>query len=479
MRRFCSFFFLFLLAKMASLAQVSGKAVVDSTHMLVGDQMRLRIELSAQKDAELQPLNLKVISADSVFEVLAESKWDTLGTSGDQLRLQKNLLFIAWDSGYHRMPAIPVAYKLGGRMDTFFTRDIPIQISLPQVDTTLADIKPILTEPVKLQDYIWYILGVLALVLAVVLVLVLRKRKKILPPPSEPVVQLLPHELALQQLDSLAQQQMWQNGQVKGYHSALTYIVREYLENRYGIQALEQTTDEILEQLHQRDFDLSLSQKLGDVLQTADLVKFAKAEPGAEFHVRAMEVARGFVIETKPTEAQVQEMKALAVETVIASNYNVSIRPALELAGFWQRCFARIIDLIAFYLVLQLAILGFAYVRSLGINLSKIVMWFIPVLFVFFYHVYFEYKTGSTVGKMLLGIKVVDRKGHPISFGQSNLRTICKFLFAELLLVGYAFYFFDKKMHQTLHDRIAKTLVVKQQKTSLVTPKPKIDTLNA
>ena len=304
MRSFLCFFCLFLFVKTAT-AQVSGKAVVDSTHMLVGDQMRLRLELSAQKDAILQPLNLSVVAADSVFEVLAESKWDTMGTTGNSLRLEKNLLFIAWDSGYHRMPAIPVAYKLGGKTDTFFTREIPIQIDLPKVDTTLADIKPILKEPLKLQDFIWYIVGALLLVVVIVLVVVLRKRKKTLPPPIEPVAQLLPHELALQRLEALAQQQMWQNGQVKGYHSALTHIVREYLENRYGIQALEQTTDEILGQLlhgseRQRDFDLSLSQKLGDVLQTADLVKFAKAQPTAEFHEQAMAVARAFILETKP-----------------------------------------------------------------------------------------------------------------------------------------------------------------------------------
>ncbi len=285
---------------MAGVAQVTGKAVVDSTRVLLGDQMRLRIELSVPNDAVLEPLNLDMVAADSVFEVLAESKWDTLGTAGDKLRLQKNLLFIAWDSGYHRLAAIPVVYKLGGITDTFFTRDIPIQVDLPKVDTALADIKPILTEPVKLQDFVWYIVGVALLVLAILLVLYLRKRKKDLVVAPPPVVQLLPHELALQQLEALQAQQIWQSGAVKDYHSALTHIVREYLENRYGIQALEQTTDEILVQLRQRDFDLALAQKLGDVLQTADLVKFAKAQPPAEFHEQAMAYARAFILETKP-----------------------------------------------------------------------------------------------------------------------------------------------------------------------------------
>lgn len=290
---------LFFLVKTVVLAQVSGKAEVDSASMSVGDQMRLRLELSVSKTTELKSVDLSVISADSVFEVLSESKWDTVGTTADKLRLRKNMLLIAWDSGYYSIPSIPIAYKYGGKNDTFYTRKITMKIDFPQVDTTLADIKPIMKEPLKLQDFIWYIIGGIVLI-SVILFFVLRKRKPVVVAPPPPVVQLLPHELALQQLDVLKKQQLWQSGSVKAYHSALTYIVREYLEKRYGILALEQTTDEILAQLRQRDFDFSLSQKLADVLQTADLVKFAKAQPTAEFHEQAMDYARHFILETKP-----------------------------------------------------------------------------------------------------------------------------------------------------------------------------------
>lgn len=290
---------LFFLVKTVVLAQVSGKAEVDSASMSVGDQMRMRLELSVSKTTELKSVDLSVISADSVFEVLSESKWDTVGTTADKLRLRKNMLLIAWDSGYYSIPSIPIAYKYGGKNDTFYTRKITMKIDFPQVDTTLADIKPIMKEPLKLQDFIWYIIGGIVLI-SVILFFVLRKRKPVVVAPPPPVVQLLPHEWALQQLDVLKKQQLWQSGSVKAYHSALTYIVREYLEKRYGILALEQTTDEILAQLRQRDFDFSLSQKLADVLQTADLVKFAKAQPTAEFHEQAMDYARHFILETKP-----------------------------------------------------------------------------------------------------------------------------------------------------------------------------------
>ncbi|MBK9014601.1 MAG: RDD family protein [Saprospiraceae bacterium] len=456
---------------MAGVAQVSGKAVVDSTHMLIGDQMRLRIELSAPKDAVLEPLNLAVVAADSVFEILAESKWDTLGTSGDKLRLQKNLLFIAWDSGYHRLPAIPIGYKLGGRTDTFFTRDIPIQVDLPKVDTALADIKPILTEPVKLQDFIWYIVGLALLALAIVLVLVLRTRKKnvVLPPP--PVVQLLPHELALQQLDALAQQQMWQSGAVKGYHSALTHIVRGYLENRYGIQALEQTTDEILEQLRKRDFDLALAQKLGDVLQTADLVKFAKAQPTAEFHEQAMVYARAFILETKPAEIQLHE--ALNTATTRANNGDspeiFKVQTPFELAGFWPRFFARLIDLLTIFILIILSATAIGILSvALDIDLPKIWVYLTYAVVAWAYSALLEYRNGKTLGKLICNIEVVDVQGNQISFGKSCIRTLSKFLLSETLLwIGFLLFFFDKNHRQTLHDKIAGTLVIKRQPKQL------------
>ncbi len=297
MRHFFSLITFIFLVKIAA-AQVSAKAFVDSTHMLIGDQLRLHLEVRQEPGVQLLPLN-PATPEGSPIEFLAQSKWDTLQAEG-MLRLRKDLLFTAWDSGYQRVQHIHEVYMQGFRQDTFFTNDIPIEVKIPQTDTTLADIKPIIGEPANWQDYLLYIIGVGVLILAIVLVLLLRKKKvrQGLPPP--PPVILPPHEIALQKLAALKKQKLWQQGQVKEYHSELTYIVREYLENRFGILALEQTTDEILEQLRKSDFDRTLSEKLTSLLQTADLVKFAKAQPPDDFHDRAMMYVEEFIVETKP-----------------------------------------------------------------------------------------------------------------------------------------------------------------------------------
>lgn len=278
-------------------AQVSAKATVDSTHMLIGDHMRLHVEVSQQNGIVVRPIKPKVAEG-SALEFLAETKWDTL-KGGNSLLLRKDLVFTAWDSGYQRVPAIAVVFQQGKKTDSILTQDIPIFVEMP-TDSTLADIKPILEEPANWKDYLPHIGTLVALLILAILYFATRKkqRKEELPPP--PPVIIPPHEVAFQKLKALKEAKLWQKGELKNYHSELTYIVREYLEKRYGVQALEQTTDEILQQLKKTGFDDSLSEKLTHLLQTADLVKFAKAEPPADYHDQAMAYAEDFIRETKP-----------------------------------------------------------------------------------------------------------------------------------------------------------------------------------
>src|SRR5690606_8174161 len=86
-----------------------------------------------------------------------------------------------------------------------------------------------------------------------------------------------PHELALEQLALLSAQKLWQNGKTKAYYSELTNILREYIEARFGVTAMEQTTEEIIMAMKRLpDFDTEKINAIRRVLFLADLVKFAK-----------------------------------------------------------------------------------------------------------------------------------------------------------------------------------------------------------
>ncbi len=100
-------------------------------------------------------------------------------------------------------------------------------------------------------------------------------------------------------MTELKKSKLWQQGEVKAYQSQLTFIVREYLDGRYNIQALESTTHEILTQLNPIHLSEDWKSKLKEMLELADLVKFAKAEPPIEAHDRLMNYAEDFVMTTQ------------------------------------------------------------------------------------------------------------------------------------------------------------------------------------
>ena len=282
-------------------AQVRAKARVDSTHMLIGDQMRLYLDVAVPAGSSMPPIDLEKLSDDPV-EFIGQSEWKDL-KNGERFR--KTLVFTVWDSGYHVVPPVPVVVSQNGILDSAFTNDIPMEVmapsSPPQKEGQLEDIKDIIEEPKTWRDWLPVITGLGVVLLAGLLIYLAwkRKTKQEDMPAAPPPPPLPPHELAMKNLAILRSEKLWQNGEVKKYHSRLTHIVREYLEGRYGIQALEKTTDEILAQMRENDLGKDVTEKMTALLQTADLVKFAKAKPPADYHERAMGMAEDFIAETK------------------------------------------------------------------------------------------------------------------------------------------------------------------------------------
>lgn len=165
----------------------------------------------------------------------------------------------------------------------------------------LRPIKPIIKEEISWRDFIHYLyalLGVLAL--GGLIYWLLRKPSEevevvVAPPPPPPPA----HVTALEALQSLKQAELWQRGEIKAYQSELTHIIRQYLEDRFGIQALEMTTDEIARALASTSFDKKQESKMREILQMADLIKFAKARPDVSLHDQYMQDAEAFVRATR------------------------------------------------------------------------------------------------------------------------------------------------------------------------------------
>jgi len=299
---FCLLFF-----KNFAFAQVTVSAELDSTQMLIGDQMKLHLLVNHAAGVTVEKPDFSVLEK-SKLELLNVTEWDTL-KKGVETVLQKDVTFTAWDSGYVWIPKIPVPYQQNGQTAVTSTEEVPISVLTPALDTTLAPIKPIIKEPVKFEDFIPYLAGLIFLVVLSlgIYYFFIRKKRQLAPPPPE--IKLPAHEIALDKLEALDKAKLWQQGKIKQYQSELTFILREYLENRFGIQALESTTDEILAQIKNVEAEAVLKTQLKELLQLADLVKFAKAKPAVEVHDRMMKYVEEFVRSTKKIEVLTEEVQ--------------------------------------------------------------------------------------------------------------------------------------------------------------------------
>lgn len=118
---------------------------------------------------------------------------------------------------------------------------------------------------------------------------------------------LPPHEQAIKELDEIKQQKLWQQGRSKEYYTLITDTLRKYIEERFGINAMEMTSGEILELIRKNSEAQSVYDNLRQILQLADFVKFAKMNPLPDENDLSMMNAYLFVNQTKVEEMQEPE----------------------------------------------------------------------------------------------------------------------------------------------------------------------------
>ncbi len=168
-----------------------------------------------------------------------------------------------------------------------------------------ADLKPAREAP---RDWrpVWIAAAVAALagVLAFVLLRKLRRRER--PPEAVPAAPRKPArpawEIALEELDSVALERWVERGELRREYEAVTEALRRYLENRWGVPALESTTDDLRTLLRRSAVPPEVAGRVLSLLGEADLVKFAKARPDAASARECDPRARGIVTDTIPRE---------------------------------------------------------------------------------------------------------------------------------------------------------------------------------
>jgi hypothetical protein len=308
-RLILAFAALFLaLPVMSQKVEVSAK--IDTNAIRIGDQVTLR--LVAKYRGDQGELDIKWPKfKDTItghIEIVEQGKVEkSIPDKSDPLSFvqQQTYIITSFDSGYQVIP--PFRFIINNdTANVKETEPLLLEVQTVAVDTTVAikDIKGIMSEPFDWHELIPYVMWGLAIlaVIAVIVYITIRLIKKKPVVPEKPKVIVPPHVTALQALEKLRSEKLWQEGKIKQYHSALSDILRAYIEERFRVNALEQTTDEILIALRNVVVDEESKAKLKQVLRLADLVKFAKEQPLPNENELSMANAFDFVNGTKREE---------------------------------------------------------------------------------------------------------------------------------------------------------------------------------
>jgi hypothetical protein len=205
----------------------------------------------------------------------------------------------SFDSGFHVVPPFEVLYTQPGRTDTLKAESDPLLITVQslQVDTTKAirDIKDLERYPFTWKDALPWTFGAIAIGLLIWAAYYLFKRRKMAPEILKPVLAVPPHEKALRELRRIDDEKLWQQGNFKHYHTRITDVIRLYLYETRQVNAPEMTTREILNTNIIISFPSDQIKLIKDLLEMADLVKFAKVHPLPADNEQAMRMAVSFI----------------------------------------------------------------------------------------------------------------------------------------------------------------------------------------
>ena len=283
----------------------------DKSSIVIGDQFTTELTVTAPAGSIVHWPMLTDTLAQNI-EILRKSGIDTVSSDRETYTLKQILTVTSFDSGYYEIKPISVKYTRKGDTASYYANTVPVAINVQtvQVDQN-ADIKPIkppLKAPVSFRELLPWIVLALALIGLGVFIYYYRKRRKQVKPviTTRLNASMPPHEAALEALEQLRLKKLWQSGRLKDYYSEMTDIVREYIELRYPVRAMEMTTGEILDSLRKTDVNGTAREKLNQVLVLADLVKFAKEQPLPLENDQSLTQCVEFVRETRPIKEPLQ-----------------------------------------------------------------------------------------------------------------------------------------------------------------------------
>ena len=282
-------------------------AAIDSTTLFIGDQTDLHLRATCEMGEQVQ---LPLLDDQLIpgIEIVDRTIIDTTTLNDGRIQYNQYLTLTSFEDSLFYIEPLP--FVTGD--DTVWSESLMLNVVQPfemdSTDIAITDIKGIYKAPIWWWGLLRWVLLALAIagigvggyyLITYLQGCVGKKEEEALP-----VEPLRPAEkVALEKLDAIREQKIWQSGQVKEYHTQLTDVVREYIDRRFEVSSAEQTSDETLRAMRPLLSDKKeLYEQLRKMLTLADLVKFAKWTTTPDENELSLRSAYTFVKETTVEE---------------------------------------------------------------------------------------------------------------------------------------------------------------------------------
>ncbi len=318
--------FLIILSSLGVIAQESVvKATIDKDSILIGDHVMLSLEIALDKSHQFGFPTFK----DTIFpgiELVEDLPMDTLKNGEAGIMLQKRYVITSFDSAQYYF-AVPYLLQRGSLIDTFLTEPLSLYVNTIPIDTTtyvMYDIKDVVQYPYTFKEALpWILLGLAILLLILLAIYIYMRWKKNQPIFFKPKKVEPPYVIAMRELQKLKEEKVWQQDKIKQYYTRLTDILRVYIEDSFGIQAMEKTSQEILHDIESADLNQKYPLiKLREMFTAADLAKFAKYTPTPDENERSYITVAEFVEATKPIEEPEDDNETVEEKTSTEEKQN-------------------------------------------------------------------------------------------------------------------------------------------------------------
>lgn len=260
-------------------AQVYVESKIDSIEILIGEQTSVALSVTAKKGAKVKmPVYEPSQYITPGVEVLAHSDADTSQLDNGLLKITKRYTLTSFDENLYYLP--PMTVNVDGK--NYKSKSLALKVLTVPVDTLHPEKfyppKGVQSNPFLWSDWeqaFWLsVVFVLICVLTYYLWTRLKENKPVIAK-VRIIKKLPPHQKALKEIEHIKENKMSVSEDQKTYYTLLTDVLRKYIKARFGFNAMEMTSSEIISRLQQEE-DRKMIDELNELFMTADLVKFAK-----------------------------------------------------------------------------------------------------------------------------------------------------------------------------------------------------------